>query len=225
MTRSLTRPLVLFSALILLLVGVGSAGAQDEEFRALLATLPFARTEDGAFIIGDPQAPITIIEFSDYACPHCMNYRETINQFIAEYVSTGQARFELRVFPTAGGRRTVYAARVAECAGRLHEGGFWHASEMLYDLAGSGGYNAPLGRVVADDLGIDYLAMLGCIWRARQIVTDYNFATALGIGGTPAVVVRYGDGEAAFIEYEGLTYSGGPVALDILAAVVEAANE
>ncbi|MBK8027376.1 MAG: thioredoxin domain-containing protein [Chloroflexi bacterium] len=229
MIRSLTRPFALIAVLLLLVGVVGFAGvvrvaAQDDDLRTVLATLPSARTADGGYIVGNPDAPITIVEFSDFACPHCLDYRTTIDQFILDHVLTGQARFELRVFPTAGGRRTVYASRVAECAETLHGGGFWQASEILYEYAEIGSYYAPLGRVVADELGIDYLSMLGCIWRARQVIADYEFATGAGITGTPAVMVRYADGEAVFVEHEGVTYDRGPVPLDILAAVIEEAN-
>ncbi|MGQ9910017.1 MAG: thioredoxin domain-containing protein [Candidatus Flexifilum sp.] len=69
---------------------------------ALLASLPQSRTPDGGFVLGDPDAPITIIEFADWACPHCQDYHTTISALIADQVAAGRAAFEFRILPTAG---------------------------------------------------------------------------------------------------------------------------
>src|SRR6188474_1184283 len=53
------------------------------------ADIPFSRTEDGAPVLGNPDAPITIIEFADFACPFCQRYEPTMQEFIQEYVATG----------------------------------------------------------------------------------------------------------------------------------------
>src|SRR5689334_15618897 len=70
------------------------------------ADLPQSRLADGGFVIGNPNAPVTIIEFADYACPHCQEYLPTMNQFMDTYVKTGKAKFEYRILPTAGGALT-----------------------------------------------------------------------------------------------------------------------
>src|SRR5690349_20906460 len=58
------------------------------------ANLPQSRLADGGFVVGNPNAPITIIEFADYACPHCQEYLPTMNKFTEDYVKTGKAKFE-----------------------------------------------------------------------------------------------------------------------------------
>jgi len=224
-SRMKKRFSLLFITLIASLwMGTTLVSAQDD-FRALLASLPQGRQADGGFVIGDPSAPITIVEFADFACPHCQTYREVTQQVIEQYVATGQARFEFRTFPTAGGRRTIYAAVVAECADVMVAGGFWQAHELLYEYAQTGRYQDPLGKLIATELGADYLSMLGCMWRGNQILTDYELATTLGVSGTPAVAVRYDDGDLAFITHEGTTYDRGSVPIEVLSAVIEAANQ
>src|ERR1700760_4346059 len=74
-----------------------------------------SRLPDGGFVIGNPSAPVTIIEFADYACPHCQEYLPTMNQFMDTYVKTGKAKFEYRIFPTAGGQLTQFIGTVLVC--------------------------------------------------------------------------------------------------------------
>lgn len=182
------------------------------------------RTDDGGFVMGDPDAPITIVEFADFACPHCQDYRETVDQLIETYVATGQAQFEFRTFPTAGGELTVFAAQLAECADAQQPGAFWFAHDLFYDLAIEGQYDPKMGRVLAARLELDYGQMLSCVTTARQIQIDFELGEQGGVRGTPAVMVRYGDGAMSYITYEDQTYNQGGVPFEVLASVIEAAQ-
>ena len=169
------------------------------------------RTADGAFIMGDADAPVTIVEFADFACPHCQAYRPALSQFVETFVETGQAKLEFRFFPTAGGELTVLAGHAAECADELSPGAFWQAHDLLYTYATSSRYDAQIPERLAEDLGLDADALLACLETADQVERDVALAREYGISGTPAVLIRYGDGMAQFIEFDGQTYrSGGP---------------
>ncbi len=183
--------------------------------------LAMNRTADGAFILGDPSAPVTIVEFADFACPHCQAYRPAMAQFIESYVRTGRARLEFRFFPTAGGELTVLAARAAECADEQSPGAFWEAHELLYDYATSSRYDNQIPERLAADLDVDANALMACLVTANQIERDVALARELGVTGTPAVLIRYGDGIAHFIEMEGQTYRNGGPHFGILSAAVE----
>ncbi|HYO88637.1 MAG TPA: thioredoxin domain-containing protein, partial [Candidatus Limnocylindrales bacterium] len=174
-----------------------------------VSQIPFSRGEDGAFILGDPDAPVTIIEFADFACPHCVDYERTIEQFITQYVATGQARLEYRMFPTAGGDLTRFAGQIAECADQQRPGAFWEAYVLLYQMARTGQYNQDLGQKVATQLDLNYAEILNCSTTAQQVATDVAFGRARSISGTPAVMVRFGDGAAQYITINGQTYDRG----------------
>ena len=197
------------------------------ELMEMFDELEQTRAEDGAFLLGDPDAPITIVEFSDYACPHCQTYRPVVEQIIEEYVVTGQANFEFRVFPTAGGQLTVFAAMVAECADTIQPGAFWDAYAIFYTLAEARKYDPDLGYVLADEVGIEWEDILECgeSLDNPQVIIDYEAAQELGVGGTPAIVVRYGDGDLEFITLDGRTYDQGGPSYEVLAEVIEAAQE
>lgn len=184
-------------------------------------SVEYSRGDDGAFVMGSPDAPITLIEFADFACPHCQRYRPAISQFIETYVETGRARLEFRFFPTAGGEMTILAAQAAECADEQRPGAFWQAHELLYEYALSGRYTSRIPGQLAGDLALDEAAILACMETADQIAIDVAFARAVGVSGTPAILIRYAGGLPQFIEVDGVTYNVGGPDFGILSAAVE----
>ncbi len=222
---------------LLLLLSVSALAAQDatpeptpettaepQSLTDLFASLPQSRTTDGAFVVGDPSAPITVIEFYDYACPHCQEYRPIIEQVLRDYLPTGQMQYELRMFPTAGGRLTVFADQAVECAEDQRAGSFWRAYELLYGYATSGKYTVGMARLLSDDLDLNYAKLVACTQTAQQVLTDVKYGDNHGVGGTPAILVRYGDGPAHFIKLLGQVYDRGGVPYGVLSAVIQAAN-
>jgi protein-disulfide isomerase len=203
--------------------------AEDEsaDFAAILLDAPQSRLEDGGFVVGDPDAPITFVEFSDWACPHCQVYREVIEPILAEYLPLGLVRYEFRPFPTAGGETTIFASQVAECTDELVEGGFWQSYFVLYDAALEGEYSVGgIIDTVSDKLDIDQDELLDCVADAEQILADYDLAVDLGVRGTPALLVRYGDGDPEFIVLDDVTYNlGGPPEEVLRTVIEEAADE
>lgn len=83
---------------------------------ALLA-LPAARAADlGEPAIGDPAAPVTIIEYSSLTCPHCAHFHtQTLPELKKRYIDTGKVRLVLRDFPLD--QNALKAAVIAHCAG------------------------------------------------------------------------------------------------------------
>ncbi len=218
---------------------MGSSGAygseetpEAESFN--LADLEQSRAEDGAFVLGDPDAPITIVEFADWACPHCQSYKTTIEQLIETYVAEGLARFEFRMFPTMGGQLTYYAGRLAECVADAHANDetaatFWDVYSFFYELAEAGRFNESLARYVAREFELNETTLSECALAEgeMQIDVDMQAGSDVGISGTPAVLVRYGTleegGEMEYIELNDTIYNRGGVDFDILAAVIEIA--
>ena len=81
-------------------------------------------------ILGDPQAPITIIEYSSLTCPHCADFhRDTLPRLKEEYLDTGKAKLIFRDYPTQPADRAIAAAMLARCARPERYFGFL---EMLF---------------------------------------------------------------------------------------------
>lgn len=190
------------------------------------AGIPFSRTEDGAPVLGSPDAPITIIEFADYACPHCQRYEPVMQNFIEDYVATGRARYEFRNFPTAGGQMTYFVGSVVACFEDQRPGIFWSAHDRLFDLAMNNQYDERGLQMLAEELDVSYEDALDCAASAAilQVDIDVELGRSLEVGGTPAVRVRYGDEPARRLVVEGEVYDSGGPALGILAQAVEDAE-
>lgn len=189
------------------------SSASDIDYSAI----PQERTEDGAFILGDPNAPITIVEFADFLCPHCQAYEPTIERFVEEYVATGQARFEFRMLATQD--LSPYVFSVAECADAQVDNGFWVAHDELFYLANRG-YRDDIGREVSERMGLNYAELLECTSESSQVENDARVANSQGVSGTPAVRVRYNNGPMQAVP----GYERGPIDWGVLSNTVQAAN-
>ena len=164
------------------------------------------------------------VEFADFACPHCQTYRPIIEQVVVDYVATGQAKLELRIFPTAGGEMTYFAGQVLECAQHQLPGTFWQGYELFYGYATGSEYDSAIAERVADEYDMDYWKMVTCLEYAQQVLRDVALGQDSGVTGTPAVMVRFGDTAPEFITLDGVTYNRGGVSFDVLAQVIEAAQ-
>jgi len=86
----------------------------------------------GNLIMGKKDAPVTMIEFSDYQCPFCRRFFETtLPTLKAEYVETGKVRYVFRDFPLDQIHpHARKAAEAAHCAG--DQGKYWEMHDLLF---------------------------------------------------------------------------------------------
>lgn len=156
--------------------------------------IPQERQPDGGFVLGNPDAPVTIVAFEDFLCPHCQRYKSTTEQFISQYVATGLARFEYRFLPAVDPTYSRLSAQFAECADILEPGSFWNAHDVMFELASAARFSNSTPRTFADRMGLSYTKLLECTSEeANQVDADMQLANQLGASGTPYVMVRYGD--------------------------------
>jgi protein-disulfide isomerase len=171
----------------------GAAGAQTAE-----AALP----EIADLVLGNPDAPVTLIEYASFTCPHCATFHATtFKELKRDYIDTGRIRFVYReVFFDRPG---LWAAMVARCAGPER---YFGIAEMLYsqqrEWAGSGdplqvvAALKRIGRVAGlSDAELDACLQDGA--RAQAMIAKFQADTAAdGINSTPSLVlngVRHGN--------------------------------
>ena len=155
--------------------------------------LPKSRAADGGFVLGDPEASVKLIEFSDFLCTSCQNYEPIIERFIQDYVVTGRAQFEYRIYPVIDPVLSVRSASLVECADILQPGQFWPARELMFELMSTRGFTDESVAVFADRLQLDFAALSECVESASQHVIDARYGLSLGASVTPSLFVQYSD--------------------------------
>lgn len=156
--------------------------------------IPQERQADGGFVLGDPDAPVTIVAFEDFLCGHCQRYKAEVEKLISEYVAKGLARFEYRFTPVVDPSYSWQTAKLAECSESLRPGSFWNAHDALYEIASARQFSDNSSRIFAERMNMSYADLLACTRDADQVNKDLQLANQLGVTGTPTVFVRYGDG-------------------------------
>ncbi len=145
-------------------------------------------------VLGSPDAPVTMIEYSDYLCPFCQRFvLETMPLIEEEYVDTGKVKLVFRDFPLHGQPAAV-AALVAECA--ADQGNFWDMHVLLFERMEEWPQSQdPLAtfQEYAEEIGIDQFELVNCLELAtpfERIQEDFNLARQDGITGTPAFFIN-----------------------------------
>jgi len=145
---------------------------------------------------GDPNAPITMVEFSDYQCPFCLRYfQETLPQLLKDYVETGKVYYVFKDFPiTQIHPQAIPAAVAARCAGQ--QDAYWEMHDKLFEEQSRWNNNPNADEIFAElaqDIGLDMDAFNACV--ADPAIVDQvnqNLAegVAAGVQGTPAFFIN-----------------------------------
>jgi protein-disulfide isomerase len=153
-----------------------------------------------ANIAGLREAPVSIVEFSDFDCPSCRAWHNSgiEPQLFAEFGD--QISFTFRHYPVIT-RQSPQAAEAAQCAGE--QGAFWEYHHFLYESAPPGALSTTQLKGYAMTLGLDRAAFDRCLdggETASYVARDREAAMAAGLRGTPAFFVN---GErVSFASYE-----------------------
>ena len=146
---------------------------------------------------GNPDAEITIVEFSDFQCPFCWRfYTQTLPLIEQNYISEGKVNFVYRDFPITGIHpNAVPAALAGECADDQEK--FWEMHDMIFinqknwqDLPTTQSTN--LFKEYAIEIGLntdEYNACVNSEKYLEEIQNDLNDGRAYGVTGTPGFFV------------------------------------
>lgn len=144
-------------------------------------------TKDGP-TRGSDNAPVTLIEFSDFRCSFCRKFWQmTLPLLDEKYISTGKVRFIYRHFAVLG-KPSELAAQAAECAGEQAK--FWEYHDRLFAGAGSP-FVLTDGKLkdYAKELGLKDQAFNQCLdsgKHLKKVEGETSIAAFLGARGTPA---------------------------------------
>ncbi len=139
---------------------------------------------------GDPNAPLTIVEYSSFQCGYCARAaREIIPRMEDEYLEDGRAKLVFKHYAFEG-QESVLAAEAAECAGDQDQ--FWEYHDALFANQAETFNNANLERF-AEELGLDTTAFSECL-ESRKYQAKVHNDRAIGcredgISSTPTFIV------------------------------------
>jgi len=134
-------------------------------------------------------APITMVEFTDYQCPFCRQFHQTaLNEIKKNYIDTGKVRFYSKDLPLDFHANALNAAEAARCAGEKDQ--FWKLREVMSNNAD----RLEISNILAwaRDLGLDTSALQDCIESGKYksaVQADAQEALRIGANGTPAFVI------------------------------------
>lgn len=137
---------------------------------------------------GDPKAPITLIEYSDFTCHFCKKFfHDTFTKLLSEYIETGKVRFVYRDFPRGLGS-PLRAADAARCAGE--QDAYWPMHDKLFNSNSQ--FSPENLKQIAAELQLNQGQFDQCFDNHKyfpDIEKDLKDAGSLGIRGTPAFVI------------------------------------
>jgi protein-disulfide isomerase len=180
----------------------GPTGVAGVGNTATTTTAAPPATADRDVVLGDANAPVSIIEYGDYQCPFCGAFFKDTEPVIRTYIQAGKAKMVFRNFSFLGPESDA-AAAAAECAVDQHH--FWEYHDALYDTEvkeqdahpgaseNSGNLTRALFIKLATDLKLDVPAFTQCIDKntyATTVQQQTQNAQQYGVQSTPTVFIN-----------------------------------
>jgi protein-disulfide isomerase len=204
--------------LAVVLIVLNLPGDEGDHPDVVAVTDPHPGVQADGRTLGDPNAPVTVVEYGDYQCPGCGQFaRDLEPRLVEEYVAAGLVRFEFRDFAfldqRADGSESQDSAAATFCA--ADQGAFWPYHATLYSNQhgeNEGAFTRDRLREMAAALGLNTGQFDSCLadgTHTADVEASNQSADELGLGGTPSFVVN-----GQVIDYTGY---------DSLAAAIDAA--
>lgn len=141
-------------------------------------------------VLGDKNAPVTIVEFSDYECPFCGRYfTQTYPQLKKDYVDSGKVKIVFRDYPLPFHGNAQKASEASECAD--DQGKFWELHDKMF--SNQQALSVADLKKYAGELALDQKKFDECLDSgkyASEVQNDLNDGSKYGVSGTPSFFVN-----------------------------------
>jgi len=149
--------------------------------------------ENGSPLLGDPSAPITILEWGDYQCTFCYRFHQSsLNIILEEYIDSGKINLVFKDFPL-NGPDSILGAEAAYCAG--DQGKYWSFHNELYsNWAGerTGWINYDSLNQFAKSVNLELDEFTSCLDKHKykqKVLELEKFGKEIGIDATPSFLI------------------------------------
>lgn len=188
---------------IAVLSSIGFTGSTAADTRSAIRILDANTIEDfdlgvpTLYSLGSDEAPVVLIEFSDYQCAHCAIFHEILFPKVkSEYIDTGKIFYVALHFPSRKVPIASLAAEAAYCVG--DQGRFWEMRELLF--ANSFYLNTNQITGLAKDLAIHMGEFNECMQMGTYeelVAAEKRCGKRLGVTATPSFILAQKDGQHA----------------------------
>lgn len=152
-----------------------------------LAEVPPIDANDNVY--GPEDAGVEMIVYSDFECPYCLNYSDTVNQIKDTYGE--EVRIAFRHFPLSFHANAKGAALASECAGEQDD--FWAMHDLIFEASAEKNMSLETWKEAAEELGLDTEQFNECLDSekyASKIASQMESAVKSGVRGTPATFIN-----------------------------------
>lgn len=159
-------------------------------------TINVSDLEGDSAVLGNADAPVTIVEFSDFQCPFCQRFfTDAYPQIKSQYVDTGKVKIIFKHFPLSFHPNAQKAGEASECARTLGgDAKFWMMHDKLFQNQSA--LEVTNLKQYAKDIGLNESQFNACLDNgdtAAKVQADYSLGTSIGVSGTPSFVIGSGD--------------------------------
>lgn len=154
-------------------------------------------TAGARFVIGDANAKVTVVDFSNYLCGHCRDHANNVFPLIKrDYIDTGKIRYVFRDFPFGGQENVIRAGEAAACAADSNLYLEYHEALFRAQMQWAGLSGQALDNYFADlagQIGIAPATFSECLKSGNKragVIADQKLAIDLGLTGTPSFIVN-----------------------------------
>lgn len=185
---------------------MNSEGIKTVKSDATSSTVTMRPISGDDHILGNPNADVIIVEYSDTECPYCKQFQTTLQRVMAEYGKDGKVAWVYRHFPIDSLHpKARKEAEATECANEL--GGpakFWEYLNLVYQTTNSNNSLDPAQLPkIAKTVGLDVTAFNTCLSSGKyadKVEADYQDAVKAGGRGTPNSILVSKDGTKTTVQ-------------------------
>ena len=143
----------------------------------------------GKPVLGQENATVTIVEFSDFQCPFCESWFQNVKPQLQPYIDRGEVRLVYAHFPLSFHENAEPSALASECANE--QGKFWEYHDTLFENQSA--LDAASLKKYASDLGMDSAKFNSCFDSSKylsEVQAEFNEGVSLGVNGTPTFFIN-----------------------------------
>jgi protein-disulfide isomerase len=187
----------IIAAVVLILVNRDDSGNGSNLPAVSALSAPEITAQRDGLTLGDPNAPVNIIEYGDYQCPYCsIASKEGFRPMLDEYIATGKVHFTYVPMSFLGDESKA-AAEAALCAN--DQGKFWEMHETVFanhSGENQGAYSRARLDSMAQNIGLNMDQFKTCMDSSQhegEVANYANVATQAGVTSTPTFVINNGE--------------------------------